>query len=99
MRCEVGTTPAGTGAVSASYAGCVRRSWGGVATPAVSTGRWRELDVLRTVVVGLVFFHAALVFDTNDDYCVKNDQTTEVTTYRAALAAVWAMPSLFRLPV
>jgi hypothetical protein len=74
----------------------VPRSLGGAATPAVSTGRWRELDVLRTVVVvGLVFFHAALVFDTNDDYYVKNDHTTEVTTYLAALAVVWAMPSLF----
>ena len=62
----------------------------------VGTGRWRELDMLRTVVVvGLVFFHAALVFDTNDDYYVKNDRTTEVTTYLAALAVVWAMPSLF----
>ena len=71
------------------------RSPGGAALPAVSTGRWRELDVLRTVVVGLVFFHAALVFDTNDDFYVKNDHTTEVTTYLAALAVVWAMPTLF----
>jgi surface polysaccharide O-acyltransferase-like enzyme len=80
----------------ASYGGWVPRYPGGAATPAVSTGRWRELDVLRTVVVvGLVFFHAALVFDTNDDFYVKNDHTTEVTTYLAALAVVWAMPSLF----
>ncbi len=47
------------------------------------------------MVVGLVFFHSALVFDVNDDYYVKNAQTTEVTTYLAALAVVWAMPLLF----
>ena len=71
------------------------RSPGGAALPAVSTGRWRELDVLRTVVVGLVFFHAALVFDSNDDFYVQNDHTTEVTTCLAALAVVWAMPTRF----
>ena len=57
--------------------------------------RRHELDGLRTfVVVGLVFFHTALVFDANDDYYVKNAHTTEVTTYLAALAIVWAMPML-----
>lgn len=55
-----------------------------------------ELDGIRTlVVVGLVFFHSALVFDTRDDYYVKNAQTTEATTIVAALAVVWAMPALF----
>jgi hypothetical protein len=33
-----------------------------------STMRCSELDLIRTsVVIGLVFFHAALVFDANDD--------------------------------
>jgi len=55
-----------------------------------------ELDVIRVlVVVGLVFFHSALVFDTRDDYYVKNAQTTGAPTILAALAVVWAMPMLF----
>jgi peptidoglycan/LPS O-acetylase OafA/YrhL len=54
------------------------------------------LDALRTVVViGLVFFHAALVFDANDDFYVKNAETTQVTTILAGLGVVWAMPLLF----
>ncbi|AGZ41932.1 acyltransferase family protein [Actinoplanes friuliensis] len=55
-----------------------------------------ELDTLRiTIVIGLVFFHAALVFDANDDFYVKNAGTTEVTTILAGLGVVWAMPLLF----
>lgn len=55
-----------------------------------------ELDAIRLlVVVGLVFFHAGLVFDSRDDFYVKNDQTTEATTIAAGLAVVWAMPMLF----
>ncbi|GAA1899052.1 acyltransferase family protein [Asanoa iriomotensis] len=55
-----------------------------------------ELDAIRTlVVVGLVFFHAALVFDENDDFYVKNADTTGVTTVIAGFAVVWAMPALF----
>ncbi|WP_144123704.1 acyltransferase family protein [Catellatospora sichuanensis] len=55
-----------------------------------------ELDAIRTlVVVGLVFFHSALVFDARDDYYVKNADTTEVTTILSGLAVVWAMPALF----
>src|SRR5215212_3085144 len=58
--------------------------------------RRHELDAIRLVVVfGLVFFHAALVFDTRDDFYVKNAQTTEATTWLAGLAVVWAMPALF----
>lgn len=54
------------------------------------------LDALRTVVVvGLVFFHAALVFDARDDFYVKNSETTGVTTILAGLGVVWAMPLLF----
>ncbi|GAA2397719.1 hypothetical protein Cme02nite_06040 [Catellatospora methionotrophica] len=55
-----------------------------------------ELDAIRTlVVVGLIFFHSALVFDERDDYYVKNADTTEVTTILSGLAVVWAMPALF----
>lgn len=67
------------------------------ALPAVPTvSRRPELDAIRlAVVLGLVFFHAALVFDTRDDYYVKNAQTTEAVTYLAGLGVVWAMPALF----
>ncbi|MGI5451877.1 acyltransferase family protein [Streptomyces sp. CA-249302] len=55
-----------------------------------------ELDVLRAlVVVGLVFFHAALVFDPDDDFYVKNAGTTPVITVFAGFGVVWAMPMLF----
>ncbi|QGN47401.1 acyltransferase family protein [Micromonospora sp. WMMD558] len=54
-----------------------------------------ELDALRVlVVVGLVFFHSALVFDARDDYYVKNPETTEATMIAAGFAVVWAMPML-----
>ncbi|GIF66523.1 hypothetical protein Ais01nite_45580 [Asanoa ishikariensis] len=55
-----------------------------------------ELDAIRTlVVVGLVFFHSALVFDENDDFYVKNADTTSITTVLAGFAVLWAMPALF----
>ncbi|GAA2102517.1 hypothetical protein GCM10009801_76610 [Streptomyces albiaxialis] len=58
--------------------------------------RRTELDALRAlVVVGLVFFHSALVFDSRDDFYVKNEQTTEATMIGAGLGVVWAMPMLF----
>jgi glucans biosynthesis protein C len=58
--------------------------------------RRRELDAVRLLVVlGLVFFHASLVFDARDDYYIKNPQTTEATTWLAGLGVVWAMPALF----
>jgi hypothetical protein len=47
------------------------------------------------VVLGLVFFHSALVFDSRDDYYVKNGETTDATTILAGLGVVWAMPMLF----
>jgi peptidoglycan/LPS O-acetylase OafA/YrhL len=47
------------------------------------------------VVLGLVFFHAALVFSPDDDFYVKNRQTTAVVTVVAGLGVVWAMPLLF----
>ena len=55
----------------------------------------RGLDAMRLlVVVGLIFFHAALIFDTRDDYYVKNQHTTDLSPV-AALGVVWAMPLLF----
>lgn len=64
--------------------------------PASARPRRTELDVLRAlVVVGLVFFHAALVFSPDDDFYVKNRDTTEVVTVVAGLGVVWAMPMLF----
>ncbi|MBP2707745.1 acyltransferase [Microbispora sp. RL4-1S] len=55
-----------------------------------------ELDLVRMiVVVGLVFFHASLVFDSQDDYYVKNAQTVEFTSFIAGVAVLWAMPVLF----
>ena len=60
------------------------------------TGRRRELDALRLLVVfGLFLFHSALIFDPTDDYYIKNPNTSSVVTYTAALCVVWAMPLLF----
>ncbi|MEU9364342.1 acyltransferase [Streptomyces avermitilis] len=55
-----------------------------------------ELDAIRMLVVfGLIFFHSALVFATDDDYYVKNSETTQVIMFLAGFAVVWAMPALF----
>lgn len=55
-----------------------------------------ELDALRMlVVIGLVFFHSALVFDSEDDFYVKNAETSNVPTIVGGLGVVWAMPMLF----
>src|SRR5690606_6386872 len=59
-------------------------------------GRRVELDILRALVVlGLVFFHSALVFSPDDDFYVKNPQTTGAVTVLAGFGVVWAMPMLF----
>lgn len=45
--------------------------------PTAASGRRTELDAIRTlVVIGLVFFHSAVVFATDDDFCVQNRDTT-----------------------
>lgn len=63
---------------------------------AARPARRPELDAMRMlVVVGLVFFHSGLVFDSSDDFYVKNAQTTDVTTIIAGCCVVWAMPLLF----
>lgn len=61
-----------------------------------AAARRPELDAVRAlVVIGLVFFHAALVFDTRDDFYVKNAQTSDVPTILAGFGVIWAMPTLF----
>ncbi|MFF2383132.1 acyltransferase [Streptomyces sp. NPDC058108] len=55
-----------------------------------------ELDAMRMlVVIGLVFFHSALVFAADDDFYVKNAETTEAVLIIAGFGVVWAMPLLF----
>ncbi|TXS66376.1 acyltransferase [Streptomyces sp. me109] len=55
-----------------------------------------ELDAIRMlVVIELVFFHSALVFATDDDFYVKNAETTEAVLIIAGFGVVWAMPLLF----
>jgi hypothetical protein len=57
--------------------------------------RWPGLDLARAVVVGgLIPFHAALVFDSADDFYVKSDRTAELVPF-AAPVVVAAMPLLF----
>ena len=61
-----------------------------------SATRRGELDSIRVlVVVGLVFFHSALVFAADDDFYVRNAETTGATFVLSALGVVWAMPMLF----
>lgn len=60
--------------------------------------RVEALDSTRALIVAGVFvFHAALVFDTDDDFYVKNDETVPLAGPLAALAVVWAMPALFAI--
>ena len=57
--------------------------------------RRRDLDLMRVfVVVGLVFFHSARIFDTGGFY-VKNDPTSDLVTAALAFAALWGMPLLY----
>lgn len=58
--------------------------------------RRTELDELRVlVVVGLIFFHAALVFAADDDFYVKDAHASQLPTILAGVGVVWAMPLLF----
>ncbi|MFE6481865.1 acyltransferase [Streptomyces sp. NPDC057757] len=68
----------------------------GVEPVGAASGRRTELDAIRIlVVVGLVFFHSALVFATDSDFYVRNRDTTEVILVIAGFGVVWAMPMLF----
>ncbi|MFC9848456.1 acyltransferase family protein [Streptomyces sp. NPDC060223] len=60
------------------------------------SARRTELDAIRTlVVIGLVFFHSALVFATDTDFYVRNRDTTDAILVVAGFGVVWAMPMLF----
>ncbi|MCX5559738.1 acyltransferase family protein [Streptomyces sp. NBC_00038] len=66
------------------------------AEPRAASGRRTELDAIRTlVVIGLVFFHSAMVFATDTDFYVKNRDTTDAILVIAGFGVVWAMPMLF----
>ncbi|WP_328532184.1 acyltransferase [Nocardioides sp. NBC_00368] len=67
----------------------------GEAEGAARPERRSEMDALRAlVVVGLVFFHSALVFDSETDFYVHSD-TTAPLAMAAGPVVVWAMPLLF----
>jgi hypothetical protein len=57
--------------------------------------RRRDLDAMGgLVVLGLIFFHSARIFDTGDFY-VKNEPTSDLVTAVLAFAVTWAMPLMF----
>ena len=57
--------------------------------------RRRDLDALGALVVlGLIFFHSARIFD-NGDFYVKNEPTSDLVTAILAFAVTWAMPLMF----
>ena len=67
------------------------------ATPATNdaVGRRSELDLMRAaVVVGVVFFHAASIFDIGDFY-VKHRPPSAAVTVVLAYVKLWGMPLLF----
>lgn len=89
------TEPGGASAERSEPAGAAGPA--GPAGPAgAAPGRRTELDAIRTlVVVGLVFFHSALVFATDTDFYVQNRDTTDAILVIAGFGVVWAMPMLF----
>ncbi len=63
---------------------------------APTTARRYELDWLRALVVlGLIPFHAAVIFSVTSDAYLKNAQSSVVLTVLGAFAGVWGMPLLF----
>jgi len=66
-----------------------------VAQDTMKPERRRDLDLMRTfVVVGLVFFHSARVFDSGSFY-VKNQPPSELVDVFIGIASAWGMPLLF----
>ena len=60
-----------------------------------SLKRRREIDFMRALLVlGLIFFHTARIFDTGNFY-VKNDPTSVLVTLLVFFASLWGMPLLF----
>jgi surface polysaccharide O-acyltransferase-like enzyme len=65
------------------------------ARPVAATTRRGELDLLRAlVVVGLVFFHTAVIFGAGE-FPVKAGPENRVATVLLAFGATWGMPLLF----
>ena len=63
--------------------------------PVVAADRRGELDALRAlVVVGLVFFHTAVIFGAGE-FPVKAEAENRVVTVLIAFGATWGMPLLF----
>jgi hypothetical protein len=59
------------------------------------TRRRSDLDIMGPVIVlGLIFFHTARIFDLGDFY-VKNDPTSVLIMLVLALVALFGMPLLF----
>jgi glucans biosynthesis protein C len=74
-------------------AGALREREPGV--PAAAPVRRGELDALRAlVVVGLVFFHTAVIFGAGE-FPVKAEAENRVATVLIAFGATWGMPLLF----
>jgi peptidoglycan/LPS O-acetylase OafA/YrhL len=62
---------------------------------AAAPARRGELDALRAlVVVGLVFFHTAVIFGAGE-FPVKAEAENRVVTVLIAFGATWGMPLLF----
>jgi Acyltransferase family len=69
----------------------------GGATVERAPGRRGELDLLRAlVVVGLVFFHSAVIFGPGE-FPVKAETEHPVATVFLAFGATWGMPLLFTI--
>ncbi len=61
-------------------------------------GRRYDVDWLRILAVLLLFpYHTARIFDTFDNWYVKNDQLSQALTYLISYANPWHMPLLFLL--
>jgi hypothetical protein len=64
----------------------------------VKPERRYDVDWLRVLAVLLLFpYHTARIFDTFDNFYVKNDQLSQALTYIIAYANPWHMPLLFLL--
>lgn len=59
--------------------------------------RRRDLDMIRALVVlGLIFFHTARIFDHGDFY-VKNDPPSMLISIIVIFVSMWGMPLLFMI--
>lgn len=66
-----------------------------VRTKRVQPKRRRDLELMGALVVlGLIFFHSARIFDEGDFY-VKNLPPSYIVTTVLSFAVTWAMPLMF----